>query len=91
MAKKQRVQKKSGTSKKRRKGYSSTGKSGDPKFDDVGPIERSSGPLASMVGGFRRAVGRGDSSESSGIDVIWFVLVVVVVGAIAFFGFGGGR
>lgn len=91
MAKKQRVQKKSGTSKRRVKRYHGSSSSGESSFEDAGPIESSSGPLASMVHGFRRAVGRGGTKESGGFDVIWFVLIALVVGAIAFFGFGGGR
>lgn len=73
-------QSKSGTKRKRSKGYGGAREDRDD-LDEI----RSSGALGSMVGGFRRAVGVDSGHRKKTLlDYTWtLVLVLAVVGILA--------
>lgn len=75
-SKRQKRQKKSGASKKRKKAYRAT----ERESDDY----ESSGAMASMVGGFKRAVGVSTPKKRGALDHLWtLVLLIAVVALIA--------
>ncbi len=74
---------KSGTKKKRSKGYGGPGSSAGENAHEGG-----GGAMQSMVGGFRRAVGVEKKSKKGRADVVWTILLVLAVAAILFWRFG---
>ena len=74
-----RYQKKSSTRKKRQK-------KGGPSRNTVGNAQ-THGVMGSMVGGFRRAVGSGTSSEKGGGSLLWTAVLVTAAIAIVAWNF----
>lgn len=74
-----RYQKKSSTKKKRQK-------KGGPSRNTVGSAQ-THGVMGNMVGGFRRAVGTGDSNEKGGSSLLWTAVLVTAAIAIVAWNF----
>jgi len=75
MASKRQIrQKKSGASRKRQKSHRSSA-SQEENYE-------SSGAMATMVGGFKRAVGVGKPKKRSTVDYVWTIVLLAAVVAV---------